>query len=66
VGWKVLEELLISRIMYFLNSKDLLNPKQFGFSPQNSTTDAAMAVKDFIDEALTKGKIIALVSLDVK
>jgi hypothetical protein len=28
VGGKVLEKLLISRIMYFLNSKDLLNPNQ--------------------------------------
>ena len=34
VGGKVLEKLLISRIMYFLNSKDLLNPNQFGFLPQ--------------------------------
>ena len=25
-----------------------------------------MAVKDFIDEALSKGQIVALVSLDVK
>ena len=66
VGGKVLEKLLISRIMYFLNSKDLLNPNQFGFSPQKSTTGAAMAVKYFIDEAPTKGQIVALVSLDVK
>jgi hypothetical protein len=66
VGGKVLEKLLISRIMHFLNSKDLMNPNQFGFSPQKSTTYAAMAVKDFIDEALTRGQIVALVSLDVK
>jgi hypothetical protein len=66
VGRKVLEKLLISRIMHFLNSKDLLNPNQFGFSTQKSTTDAAMAVKDFIDEALTRRQIVALVSLDVK
>jgi hypothetical protein len=52
--------------MHFLNSRDLLNPNLFGFSPQKSTTDAAMAVKNFIDEALKKGKIVALVSLDVK
>jgi hypothetical protein len=52
--------------MYFLNSKDLLNPNQFGFSPQKSITEAVMAVKDVINEALTKGQIIALVSLDVK
>jgi hypothetical protein len=28
--------------------------------------DTAVAVKDFVDEALTKGQIVALVSLDVK
>src|SRR5215467_12179331 len=66
VGVKVLEKLLINRLMHYLYSNDLLNPNQYGFSPQKSTTDAAMAVKGFIDEALTKGKIVALVSLDVK
>jgi hypothetical protein len=49
--------------MHFLYSNDLLNQNQFGFSSQKSTTDAAM---DFIEEALTKGQIVALVSLDVK
>jgi hypothetical protein len=43
--------------MHFLHSNDLLNQNQFGFSPQKSTTDAAMAVKDFIEEALKKGKL---------
>ena len=66
VGGKMLEKLLINSIMHYLYSNNLLNPNQYGFSPQKSTTDAAMAVKDFIDEALTKGQIVALVSLDVK
>jgi hypothetical protein len=52
--------------MYFLYSNELLNQNQFGFTPQKSTTDAAMAVKNFIDKALTKGHIVALVSHDVK
>ena len=52
--------------MHFLYSNNLLNQNQFGFTPQKSTTDTAMAVKDFIDEAPTKGHIVALVSLDVK
>jgi hypothetical protein len=63
---KVLEKLLINRIMHFLYTNDLLNQNQFGFSPQKSTTDAAMVVKDFIEEALTYGQIVALVSIDVK
>jgi len=66
VGGNVLEKLLINRIMHFLYSNELLNQNQFGFTSQKGTTDAAMAVKDFIDEALTKGHIVALVSLDVK
>ena len=65
-GGKVLQKLLINRIIHFLYSNDLLNQNQFAFTPQRSTTDAAMAVEDFIDEALTKGQIVALVSLDVK
>ena len=66
VGRKVLEKLLINRIMHFLHSNELQNQNQFGFTPQKRTTDAVMAVKDFKDEALTKGHIVALVSLDVK
>ena len=65
-GGKVFEKLLINRIMHFLYNNELLHQNQFGFTPQKSTTDAAMAVKDFIDEALKKGQIVALVSLDVK
>jgi hypothetical protein len=34
IGGKVLEKLLINRIMHFLYSNDLLNQNQFGFSPQ--------------------------------
>jgi len=52
--------------VHFLSNDDLLNQNQFGFTPQESTTEAAMAAKDFIDEALTKEQIVALVSLDVK
>jgi hypothetical protein len=36
IGRKVLEKLLTSRIMYYLNSNDLLNPNQFGFLPQKA------------------------------
>ena len=52
-GGKVLEKLLINRIIHFLYTNDLLNQKQFWFTPQKSTTEAAMVAKDFIDEALT-------------
>jgi hypothetical protein len=52
--------------MHYLYSNDILNQNQFGFSPQKITTDVAMAVKNLIDEAPTKGQIVVLVSFDVK
>ena len=52
--------------MHYLYSNGLLHQNQFGFTPQKSTTDAAVAAKYFTEEALTKGQIVALVSLDIK
>jgi hypothetical protein len=34
--------------------------------PQKSTTDAAMAVKGFVEKVLVAGDIVALISFDVK
>ena len=39
---------------------------QYGFTPQRGTTDAAIAVKDFVEKGLVAGEVIVLVSLDVK
>jgi len=66
VGGKVLEKLLINRIMHNVYTNDLLNHNQFGFTPKKSTTDAAMAVKEFAEDGLRQGLITILVSLDVK
>ena len=52
--------------MHFLHGKDLLKQNQFAFSSQKNITNAAIALKDFIDEAITKGQIVALVNLDLK
>jgi hypothetical protein len=43
-----------------------MNKNQYGFTPQRSTTDAAMAVKEFVEESLAAGEIIVLISLCVK
>jgi hypothetical protein len=43
-----------------------MNKNQYGFTPQKSTTDVAMAVKGFVGEGLAAGEIIVLISLDVK
>jgi hypothetical protein len=47
VGGKVLEKLLIDRINHHLYSNSLLNKNQYGFFPQKSTVDAALAAKEF-------------------
>ena len=65
-GGKVLEKLLINRINYHLYSQNLLNNNQFGFTPQRSTIDAAMAVKKLVTDGLAAGDVIVLVSLDVR
>jgi len=65
-GGKVLDKLLINRIDYHVFTHDIMNKNQFGITPQWSTTDAAMAVKGFIEEGLSAGEIIVLISLDVK
>jgi len=64
-GGKVLEKLLINRINHHVFAHDM-NKNQYGFTPQRSTTDAAMAVKGFIEEGLAAGEIIVLISLDAK
>jgi hypothetical protein len=65
-GGKVLEKLFINRINHHVFAHDIMNKNQFGFTPQRSTIDAAMAVKGFIDEGLAAGEIIVIISLDVK
>ena len=45
MGAKVLEKLLINRINHQMYKHDILTDRQFGFTPQNNTTDAAMEAK---------------------
>jgi hypothetical protein len=66
VGGKVLEKILINRIMHHMFTNNLLNHNQIGFTPKESTTDAAMTVKEFVDDGLREGLITILVSPDVE
>jgi hypothetical protein len=52
--------------MYHLNKNNLMNKNQFGFTPGKGTTDAILAVKDFIEEGLKQRHITILISLYVK
>jgi hypothetical protein len=65
-GGKVLEKLLINRINHHVFAHDIMNKNQYGFTPQSSTTDAAMAVKGFVEEGLAAGEIVVLISPNVK
>lgn len=62
----MLEKLLINRVMYHINKTEFLNPNQFGFIPQRSTTDAAMTVKQFIGPELERRRVVIMTNLDVK
>jgi hypothetical protein len=43
-----------------------MSGNQYGFIPQKSTIDANMAVKGFVEPALSAGDIVVLINLDVK
>jgi hypothetical protein len=66
VGGKVLEKLFINRTMHYLYSNNLLNTNQYGFTPKRSTTDATLAVKEYIEEGIRQGHITILASLDIR
>ena len=66
VGGKVVEKLLIDRINHHVFSNSLLNENQYGFLPQKSTIDVAVAVKGFSRENLQQKNCVGMVSLDVK
>jgi hypothetical protein len=52
--------------MHYIYKIKYTNDSQFGFTPQKSTTDAAMAVTQFIEPELDKGKVVIMASLVVK
>jgi hypothetical protein len=66
MGGKVLEKLLINRINHQLYKHELLTDKQFGFTPQKSTKDAAMEAKQFIKPVLEKRGMVIMTSMDAK
>jgi hypothetical protein len=63
---KVREKVLINRIMHFMHSQNLLCQNQYGFTPQTSTIDAVMALKEYVQESLKEGLYVALISLYIK
>jgi hypothetical protein len=64
-GGKVLDKLLIYRINHYLFSNNLTNNNQFGFRPQRSTIDAALAVEEFALHHIKQREYVVMISLDV-
>jgi hypothetical protein len=65
-GGKLLDKLLINRINHHLHTNKLLNRNQYGFIPQNSMIDAAMAVKQYALSHIQQKNYVIMVSLDVQ
>jgi hypothetical protein len=66
IGGKVLEKLFINRINHHMYKNNLMTDRQFGFTQQKSTTDAAMEAKKFIEPALENRGVVIMTGLDVK
>lgn len=62
---KVLEKLLNNRIYYYLYSKQLLHPKQYGFTHGTSATKALLKIKEVLKENITSKEKSLLISLDI-
>lgn len=62
---KILEKLMIDRVMYYLYSNKLLSANQFGFTPNQSTEDAVNKAVSWIKATFNDKMIGVLVSLDV-
>jgi hypothetical protein len=43
-----------------------MSNNQYGFKPQTSTIDAAMAVKAYVEKGFRSGEVAVLMSLDVE
>jgi hypothetical protein len=66
VAGKVLNNLMIDKILHHVHSNARLNSNQYGFIPHRGTVDAAMAVKEIIEENLKQGNCTSVVILDVR
>jgi hypothetical protein len=54
---------MIDRIVFYVYSNDLFNDNQYGFTPQRGKIDAAVKVKNFIEDSLRLKQCTIIVSL---
>ena len=62
----VLEKILINSITQHMHSSSLMSKNQYGFTPQTSTVDAVMALKDYVQDIINDRQYVAVISLEVK
>ena len=63
---KILENIFNNRLMNFLNSKNLLYLRQYGFRKNMSTSMAIMELVENITNAMDNGKLTIRVFIDLK
>ncbi|XP_060801139.1 uncharacterized protein LOC132901923 [Amyelois transitella] len=63
---KILEKLIVKRIMYKAECENSLSDRQYGFREQVSTTDALDKALEVVKRAKSKGQQVVAVSLDIK
>lgn len=66
VWGKVLDKILTKRLVYFLESKDLISRNRFGFRKGLSTLDAIRVLLEKIGENKHNGDLTCWVSLDIR
>jgi len=52
--------------MHHVHSNNLMCKIQYGFTPQTSTVDAVIALKDYVQDSINGGQYVAVISLYVK
>jgi hypothetical protein len=52
--------------MHDMHSKNLMTKHQYGFTPQTSTVDAVMVLKEYVQDSINDGQYTAAISLGVK
>ena len=63
---KIFEKIVADSVIDFLEDRDILYNKQFGFRKRHSKTHAIIALTEKVSMALVSGKIVGGVFLDLK
>ena len=61
---KILEKLVFSRVLSFLDSEKIIYKHQYGFRPKHSTNHALINITETIRDALDRGKLACGVFVD--